>query len=75
MYGSGDTRLNGLHERPGVLKFPSTHDADLVRPSLNCEHAAQLAVVTAPNSEPIVFIAASALEARTTTVISPEMLL
>jgi hypothetical protein len=47
----GNARSYRVHELPRVLEFPSTLHADLVRPSFNCEHAAQMAVVTAPKGK------------------------
>jgi hypothetical protein len=46
----GGTRPNGLHQRPGILKFPSTLQADLVGPFLDREHTTPLAV-TAPEGK------------------------
>ena len=45
-----NTRLHGLHQFPGIFKFPPTLDADLVCPFLDCEHATQLAMM-APKSK------------------------
>jgi hypothetical protein len=46
-----NTRTYWVHERPGIIEFLSTLKADLVRPSLNGEHAAQSAVMAAPKGK------------------------
>ena len=40
-----NTRLQGVHRFPGIFKFASTLDADLVCPFLDGEHATQLAMM------------------------------
>ena len=41
-----NVRPHGVHQLPGILKFPSTLKADLVGPLLDSEHTAQMTVMT-----------------------------
>ena len=43
----GNARPYGVHQRPGILKFLPTLQADLVRPFLDREHTTALAVMAA----------------------------
>ena len=40
-----NTRRQAVHQSPRIFKFPSTLDANLVRPFFDGEYAAQLAMV------------------------------
>jgi hypothetical protein len=40
-----NARPHGVHQFPGILKFPSTLDADLIRPPSYGEYAAELLVM------------------------------
>ena len=42
----GDTRRQRVHQLPRIFKLSSALNADLVRPLVDGEHAAQLAVTT-----------------------------
>jgi hypothetical protein len=44
-----NVRSKGVHLRPRILKFLSTVKADLIRPLLDGEHAAELTVLAAKN--------------------------
>jgi hypothetical protein len=46
-----NTRAYWVQERPGIVEFLSTLKADLVRPSIDREHAAQPTVMAAPKDE------------------------
>jgi hypothetical protein len=47
----GYVRPYGVHQRPEILKFPSTLQVNLVRPFLDREHTTPLAVM-APEGKP-----------------------
>ena len=45
IWPNGDARPYGVHQRPGIFEFLPALQADLVRPLLDREHTAPLAVM------------------------------